>query len=62
MSLGSGAALSSLAQESCLDGSGCPGGTQLVPFTEPGGWQSAKKKGEKIYFLEPKGNIAGMQK
>lgn len=46
--LGSVPALSSLTQETSVDGSDCPSGMCLVPFTEAGGWQSAKKKGEKI--------------
>lgn len=65
VSLGSVAAFSCLTQEASLRGSACPSGTCLVPFTEAGGWQSAKKKGKrekKPYFVEPMGNIRGIQK
>lgn len=65
VSLGSVPAFSHLTQEASLHGSACPSGTCLVPFTEAGGWQSAKKKGKrkkKPYFVEPMGNIRGIQK
>lgn len=53
MSLGSVPAFNSSAWDASLDGSDCPSGTCLVPFTEAGGWQSAKKKGKrkKKYIL-----------